>query len=272
MPTVTELEAEIARLNEKLAIAKGIADTKQTLEQFKKPILTQIRQMPIKYWVWVGVVVLVLGTIQFGIYSIVKRAKDLAIAEERDRTAKIHQAETDRLKAEHVAQEAAIAKRFKELTEQMAKRADAIAKRNPKTDEKIEKVRSQKPIEDVAQDVKDILGFEPRITGPQTLESNIQHVQEWVALKLDRDRLSDNLIDTKEQLQLETERRELVEKDLASTKAQLSRTEQQSDDWREVAMSYKKVAKKGFGAKMLGVGKFIGQTAITVAIFKLFAQ
>lgn len=274
--SVNEIDKEIARLQEERRKALGDEQDKNlrlngavTRPLFNFGITDVLSR---RYSIYAALLVVVVVLSYCGVTSIQRTSKEIGVAEEKERTAKVDDKAVAEFKRVGESETEGRAQQRTELAKQNEKRHTAKIKRNVKIDKAIGAVTAPKPAHQVAQDVKDILGIEPSIGGEDTLSYTAAQVQSWVALKLDRDRLSENLADTLEQLRNKEQEVALLEKDNQYKTEALLKTEQQAKDWRDVALSYKTVAKKSGFKKFLSFGKTVGQIGLTALIVGLVAR
>ncbi len=154
--------------------------------------------------------------------------------------------------------------RIEELTKNQAQAQTRIVYRDREADKRVAEVLApSRPAEQVRQDLQSAYSF-----GPLTVEGNLftfdtPQVQQFVATKVDRDRLAENLKDTQGQLHDEQEKVNILEANLGEAQGSLKEAQGVID-------GYKKAAKKSKwqrffdGAKKVGL--FVGGIAIGKAL------
>ena len=86
----------------------------------------------------------------------------------------------------------------------------------------------------------------------------VAEMQEFVAVKLDRDRLAENLKETEKQLALERQAVTTLKVDLATAVASLNQANRVIGDYQTAMDAYKKAAKKSGLRRAVEVGGKIG--------------
>lgn len=192
-----------------------------------------------------------------------REAANLAIAEEKERVAKEKEAEISALLEQtKKAQEEARAEREKNdadraiWAEQQAALTRSVLARNQASDRAIAATLAPKPIQEVADEAKTILGPTAPVVQDGSFRLTSEQMQQFLAMKIDRDRLAENVKETLNQLEIERKATATLRLDLDRAIKAIDdanqRTEDQrllKEDWIKVAESYRKVAKKGFWRK-----------------------
>lgn len=195
----------------------------------------------------------------WGAYSILGlwEAKYLAEAEEKERRA--NSALVDKQRAEESARaerEAHEAER-KEWAERQAALARSILARNEATERRITAALAPKTSEQVGKEAKETLGITPTPTATG-FSITVQEMQEFVALRLDRDRLKENLADREAQLEAERQTVRTLQADLDRAIKSLEQSNKVIADYQVAMEAYKAVAKKSKWRKGLEIGGRVG--------------
>src|SRR5262245_7324525 len=125
-------------------------------------------------------------------------SKYLAEAKAKEDAAAQALAEKDKAEAAAKLEREAHEEERKQWAEQQAAFARSVAARNQQTDRLIAAAMAPKSSEDVGKEAEKELGIKPTAT-PTGFQISVQEMQEFVALKLDRDRLAANLKETERQ-------------------------------------------------------------------------
>lgn len=257
-----EIKAQIAHLQ--LELEK--LETKETLVEGAKPLLVQIKNLPRKYLFYGVGIAIIFSVIQWGACSLIQDGAKRARAEEKEREAKEHQIELDSFKKELASKEQQRLK-DKEESEKKIKNLEGYLNRiNTKTKQRVEEVKSKTTAKEVAQEVKDLLNYEPVITTQGTLEFSLEASKEFLFDKLEKDRLEQNLIITKQLLEEERKEKEATQEELEATKDLSRRQEVQIEFYKKAMESWKKASKKSFGMKVLGAAKNVGYVLAGIGI------
>lgn len=208
---------------------------------------SQVKKVSIGIGVAVIILLLISGVIWYWIRSAEKTARQLAIAEEKEKRADVLFEESKRIQGEN-------AKLIESLIEQQTILAESMVKRNQTAERAIVAARAPKSTEQVVKDSTATLGFTP-VVRDNSLAFTTAQVQEIIAKELDRVRLEQNLKDTQNQLVLEREK-------VAKYEVTLAQANQLIIDQREVIEAYKKLAKKTGWQKVSDVGQKIGGVVI----------
>lgn len=219
------------------------------------PALTLLKKLPMR-WIFGGAFLSFI-LIMSGCYisGAINQAKQLGVAEEKERSAKKADNQLTLLQDQIKGLREENARLIEQLSAQQAILAKNIQIRNQRTDAKIAAIEIPKPALEVSRDLKDV-GILSTVQNNDLLFSAKQ-AQEIVGLKLDRDRLSDNLGDIKEQLRLEQEKTEKLMSDLTKAVDALVQANKVTEDYRVALESYKKVAKSGIIKRIVTAGKYV---------------
>jgi len=219
------------------------------------PALTFVKKLPMKLIVGVSAFVLIL--IMGGCYisGAINQAKQLGVAEEKERSAKMADFEATSLRKALEDERATSTALRKKLSEQQELLTKTIALRNQQVDKKISELNKPQSADEVSRDLKDI-GIVSQVQNNDLLFSAKQ-AQEIVGLKLDRDRLFDNMTDIKEQLRLEQEKTARLQEDLIKAVDSLVQANKVTEDYKAALEAYKKVAKPSIFKKILDAGKYV---------------
>ncbi len=190
------------------------------------------------------VVILAFGGIY--LHSVQNYERMLGKAEERE-------AKYEQTNKELAAQLLASQERIAELTVQQSQIHERVVYRDKQTDAKIAEVLApEREAVDVAQDVKLAYNTLPLNVEGRNFLFELTQVQTFVATKIDRDRLSQKVVDTEKLYADEQEKTALLQADLGKAIAQLHEA-------TGVIEGYKKVAKRSKWRKVWdGVQKYGG--------------
>ncbi len=217
-------------------------------------------------------VILLWGVGCFVVGQRAKEAAELAKADEQAKAAKAKDAQVSALLEEtKKLQEEAKAEREKNdsdraiWAEQTAALNRSMLARNQSSDRAIAAALAPKPIGQVADEAKTILGPTAPTVQDGSFRLTAEQMQQFLAMKIDRDRLADNLKETLGNLDIERKTTATLRSDLDRAIKGIEdanlRTEEQrllKEDWKQVAESYKKAAKKGFWRKTADVTGKVG--------------
>jgi hypothetical protein len=141
--------------------------------------------------------------------------------------------------------------------------------RNTATERRIAEVLAPKPIEHVVREVREAFGKEPTQTAQGGFSVTIQEMQEFIALKLDRDRLGENLKETEKQLDLERQATATLRSDLERALKGIEQANNVIDLQGKTIDAYKKAATK---TKMRKILEFGGRAGLTIGLAYLGAK
>jgi len=211
-------------------------------------------------------VMLVIGSLAAlaAVYWLLAYRDDLNLAKAKEAEARAVQALEAKDKADAAArlEREAHAEERKQWAEQQAVFARTVAARNQTTDRLIAAALAPKTVEQVGKEAKETLGITtaPTATG---FSITVQEMQEFVALKLDRDRLSENLKETQKQLDIERQATATLNSDLNRALKGLEQANVVIKDYQTAMEAYRKAATKTRLQKILEFG---GRAGITVAL------
>jgi len=209
----------------------------------------------------------------FGLYvfEAQREAKDLAIAEERERQAQVQEAERQKLEEaaqaerdEHEAERA-------QWSEQQATLARSLAARNQSVDKLIAAALAPKTQDQVAEDAKKVLGLTPP-AADGGFKLSLTEMQDYVALKIDRDRLAENLKETESQLAIERQAAVSLRVDLDKVVELIKQANRSIDEYQTAMEAYKKAAKRSKWRKIFDTSKTVGLTFATAYIATRIAR
>jgi chromosome segregation ATPase len=194
-------------------------------------------------WLWVS--------------AVEREARDLAIAEEREKQAQVQEAERHKLEAAAKAEREQHEAERTQWAEQQAALARSLAARNQSVDKLIAEALAPKTAEQVSDDARKILGLTPPVADGG-FKLTIAEMQDYVALKLDRDRLAENLKETNHQLDLERQASATLRADLDKAVQTIEMANHSITDYQAAMDAYKKVAKRGKWRKLGSVAGRVG--------------
>lgn len=186
-----------------------------------------------------------------------RQARDLAVAEERDRNTKVLEEENRKREAERQIEREQTAKLIEANAELQANLARSMAARDQAVNRTIAQLRAPRTTEQIIKDSIQHLGITPQVID-NSIRLTPEQFQDLIAIKVDRDRLKQNLEDQERQLRLERDTTARLTTQIAGFEATLKESNQLIVAQREVIESYKKVAKKGKLRKVLEVGGQVG--------------
>ena len=211
-------------------------------------------------------VMLVIGSLAAlaAIYWLLAYRDDLNLAKAQEAEARAVQALIAKEKTDEAAklERQAHEEERKAWQEQQAALTRSVLARNEATERRIALALVPKPIEQVGKEVRALFGTSP----PQTASGfsiTVQEMQEFVALKLDRDRLAENLKETQKQLDLERQATATLSSDLNRALNGLEQANVVIKDYQTAMEAYRKAATKTRLRKVLEFG---GRAGITVAL------
>jgi chromosome segregation ATPase len=149
-----------------------------------------------------------------------------------------------------------------------------IVKRNVATQTKIQQVTAKdRTVEQVKKDVEDNLLITPVLsTTNSDFIFSLAQTQQIVALKINSDRLEQNIKDIQNQLTLEQEKTARLQQDLSTAITALNQATTVINDYKDTVAAYKKAAKKSVWQKVrngaIVVGVAIMSSLVTKAIIK----
>jgi len=217
-----------------------------------------------------AVLALALGAWLYVSYA-EQEARYLAIAEERERQAQVQEAERQKLEAAAKAERDQHEAERAQWAEQQASLARSLAARNQSVDNLIAAALAPKTQEQVADDAKKVLGLAaPAADGGFKL--TLTEMQDYVALKLDRDRLAENLKETERQLVIERQASVSLRADLDKVIELIKQANRSIDEYQTAMEAYKKVAKRSKWRKILNTGKTVGLTFATAYLATRLAR
>lgn len=271
MSTLEQIETKIEDLikqKEALLKAKIVADV---------PVVTQkvgvvFTMIPTKYKVYGVGIALALLFLAYYVHQTSVQASNLALAAEHEKMA----VELDKAKAQFQAD----IQKERDDHEKIRAEQDAkilaltlnITKRNTNTDKAIANIKTPKTAVEVAKDTKEVLGVEPVITTSQTLAFTLQQTQDILALRLDRDRLQGNLIDTQAQLSVKDKQIATLLEDQHKLVESLTQANETIKQYQIAMQDYKKAAKKSFLQKVGGFVRTMGEVALAAGIVGLIVK
>lgn len=191
---------------------------------------------------------IVLGLFWTWIAARERNARDLALAEERDKNAKVLEEQLRKNEEQRQIEREQTAKLIEANSELQANLARSMAARNESAQRTIVELRQPKTTEQVVKDSQEHLGITPTVVD-NSIRLTPEQFQELIAIKVDRDRLAANVSDVEKQLRIEKDTVSRLNTQLAGFEATLKESNQLIADQRVVIESYKKVAKKGFWRK-----------------------
>lgn len=217
--------------------------------------------------------------------KIQRDAAAMALAEKNRQDIIVKDAESEKLRLENLR----LQKESEDLRQKndadraiAAERVAALLRsqvlRNQNADKKIYEIKAPKPVEDIAKDAQANLGISPPISNGVFQITAVQ-LQELIAVKVDRDRLTENVKDLMRQLELERQSSSSLRADLDRAIKSIAdanaRTEDQrllKEEWKANAEQFRNVAKKTGWQKALAVGQEVGKIALTAVIVGYVAK
>jgi chromosome segregation ATPase len=196
----------------------------------------------------VGGAVIVLGLLWTWIAAKERNARDLAVADERDKNAKVLEQQLKANEEQRRIEREQTAKLIEANAELQANLARSMAARNESAQRTIVELRQPKTTEQVVKDSQEHLGITPTVVD-NSIRLTPEQFQELIAIKVDRDRLAANVGDIEKQLRIEKDTVSRLNTQLAGFESTLKESNQLIADQRAVIESYKRVAKKGFWRK-----------------------
>lgn len=172
-----------------------------------------------------------------------RRARDLAIAEERERAAQVLADENAKREKERQIEREQTAKLIEANNELRDSLARAMTVRNQQAERTIIELRQPKAPEQVVKDSQKELGYAPPVQDG-SFRLTQEQFQELIAIKVDRDRLALNNTDLEKQLRLERDTNTRLTSQLSSFESTVKESNLLIMAQRDVIDSYKKVAKK----------------------------
>lgn len=205
-----------------------------------------------------------------GLYWFLAYRDDINLAKAQEAEAKAAQALIDKQKSD---EQARLEREAHELErqqwqEQQAALTRSVLARNQVTERRIAEALKPKSSEEVGKEAQEAFGKAPVQTA-QGFTVTVQEMQEFVALKLDRDRLAENLKETQKQLDLERQATATLRADLERSIKSLEQANSVIDLQSKTIDAYKKAATKTRLRKVLEFG---GRAGITVALGYLGAK
>lgn len=204
------------------------------------------------------------------LYWILAYRDEINLAKAKEAEAKASAALAEKEKAEEVArlERQAHEEERKQWQAQQAELTRSMLARNAATERRIAEALKPKTTEEVGKEAKDTLGITPTPTATG-FSVTVQEMQEFVALKLDRDRLTENLKETQKQLDIERQTTATLRADLGKAIAGLEQSNQVIKDYQTAMAAYKKAATKTRLRKALEFG---GRAGITIGLAYLGAR
>jgi len=235
-----------------------------------------------RFWMIAGAVLFLLLCIWLWGYMAEQRGKELALADVAKKEAEI----TEKAKEEKEAQKRQYEDEAKKLqkeheqeraewaSQQLALSRSVLAT-NQATERRIAEALKPKTPEQVGKEAKEVLGISPPVqNGMFTV--TVAEMQAQIAIKLDRDRLADNLRDTEKQLEFERQTSATLRSDLDRANKTNELSNQTLDlanktvaQYKEAMERYEKVARKG---KLRRVAEFSGKVGIMAGVAVLAAK
>jgi flagellar biosynthesis GTPase FlhF len=206
-----------------------------------------------------GALVLLLGAWLY-VSDAEREARDLAIAEEREKQAQVQDAERQKLEAAAKAERDQHEAERLQWAEQQAALARSLAARNQSVDKLIAAALTPKTQAQIADDAKQTLGIAPPVL-EGGFKLSLAEMQAYVGLKLDRDRLAENLKETTLQLELERQSNATLRADLDKAVKTIEMANRTISDYQTAMDAYKKVAKR---SKWRKFGSVAGKVGIVV--------
>lgn len=201
----------------------------------------------------IGVGVLALGLFWGWLSSRERQARDLAVADERDKNAKVLEQQLRANEEQRRIEREQTAKLIEANQELQANLARSMATRNESAQRTIVELRQPKTTEQVVKDSQEHLGITPTVID-NSIRLTPEQFQELIAIKVDRDRLAANVGDIEKQLRLEKDTVSRLNTQLVGFEATLKESNQLIADQRVVIESYKRVARKGWLRKTGEIG------------------
>lgn len=205
-----------------------------------------------------------------GLYWLLAWRDDVNLAKARESEAKAILARNEQQKIEEQArlERAAHEEERKQWQEQIASLSRSILTRNEATERRIAAAIAPKPAAEVSKDAEQTFGHKPTQTA-QGFTVSVQEMQEFVALKIDRDRLDSNLKETTRQLDIERQTTSTLRADLERAVKSLEQANNVIDLQRQTIDAYKKAATK---TKLRRALEFGGRAAMTAGLAYLGAR
>lgn len=205
------------------------------------------------------------------LYWVLAYRDDLNLAKAQQAEATAVAALAEKVKVEEAArlEREAHAEERKQWAERQAELMRSVVARNTATERRIAEVLAPKPIEHVVREVREAFGKEPTQTAQGGFSVTIQEMQEFIALKLDRDRLAENLKETDKQLDLERQATATLRADLDRALKGLEQANGVIKDYQTAMEAYRKAATK---TRMRKVLEFGGRAGLTIGLAYLGAK
>lgn len=204
------------------------------------------------------------------VYWLLAWQDDANLAKARESEAKAVLALADKEKADEAArlERAAHELERKQWQEQQAALTRSMLERNAATERRIVEALRPKTQEEVVKEAEKELGVSPRPTA-QGFTVTVQEMQEFIALKLDRDRLAENLKETEKQLDLERQATATLRADLDRALKGIEQANNVIQLQTKTIDAYKVAATK---TRLRKIMEFGGRAGITVALAYMGAK
>lgn len=205
-----------------------------------------------------------------GIWRLLAYRDDQNLAKAREAEATAAKALADKAKSDEQArlEREAHEQERQQWQEQQAALTRSVLARNEATERRIAVALAPKPAEQVGREVQEAFGKAPTQTA-QGFTVTVQEMQEFVALKLDRDRLTENLKETQKQLDLERQATATLRADLGRAMESIEQANMVIKDYQAAMDAYRKAATKTRLRKVLEFG---GKASLTIGLAYLGAK
>lgn len=225
----------------------------------------------VKISFWAGLALVLLLGLWLYISDAERTARDLAIAEEREKQAQVQDAERQKLEAAAKAERDQHEAERLQWAEQQAALARSLAARNQSVDKLITAALTPKTQAQIADDAKQTLGIAPPVL-EGGFKLSLAEMQAYVGLKLDRDRLAENLKETTLQLELERQSSTTLRADLEKAVRTIEMADHTIRDYQTALGAYKKIAKRGKWRKFGSVATKVGLVVLPAVIVGVMAR
>lgn len=204
------------------------------------------------------------------VYWVLAWRDDVNLARAKEMQLRADQALSDKQKSDEQARQEREAheEERKQWQEQQTALTRNLLARNAETERRIAAALAPKPAEQVKTEAEQAFG-KPAVQTPQGFTVSVEQMQEFVALKLDRDRLSENLKETQKQLDIERQGTATLRADLERSIKSLDQANKVIVDYQAAMAAYRKAATK---TKLRKILEFSGRAGITVGLAYLGAK
>lgn len=224
-------------------------------------------------WLLIVIVIciLVLGT-WFITNRIASYEKTLAVAEQQEIAVKQKEEIIKKSQEDFFEGVKTTKKSITTINNQQTATLKQIQDRTNKLNEQVRGVLADKDLEKVAEDAKNLLELEPEVTANGRVSFSKSDTQLIIALKLDYQKLTSELDDTKSLLAKEQEKTGKLTVELANAVKAIEDSNKLLMDYKVVLDSYKNAARKSKWQRVKDAGKQVAIIGGTILVTKAIVQ